>query len=106
MSESGKDENGDESRSGGLPVQKVRDLVDQIKSHEATQPHGEELESHVTALEEELGKEVPHHSTLASLLDGLRGLSTEATQALIDSGAMNLLNEILGTGVPPVGPRR
>ena len=96
-SEDGKDED------GKLPVDKVRDLVDQIKSHEATQPHSDELETHVTALEAELGKEEPHHSTLASLLDGLRALSAEATEALADSGVMNLLNEILGTGVPPVG---
>jgi hypothetical protein len=103
--------NEDDGKSGadapqGLPVEKVRDLVDQIKSHEATQAHGEELDSHVTALETELGKEEPRHSTLASLLDGLRGLSADATEALINSGAMNLLNEILGTGVPPVGPER
>ena len=35
-SEDGKD--GDAK----LPVDKVRDLVDQIKSHEATQPHSDE----------------------------------------------------------------
>ena len=105
MNASAENEKG-EGNTPQLPVDKVRDLVDQIKSHEATQPHGEELETHVTALEEELGKQEPHHTTLASLLDGLRGLSTEATEALINSGAMNLLNEILGTGVPPVDTRR
>ena len=89
--------------SQGLPVDKVRDLVDHLKSHEAIQPHGEELESHVTALEKELEREPPHPSRLTSLLDGLRTLSAEATESLIKSGAMNLLNEILGTGVPPVG---
>jgi hypothetical protein len=97
---SGDEDNGGAGRE--LPVRKVRDLVEQLRSHEATKPHGEELQSHVTALEDELGKEAPHHSTLASLLDGLRTLSAEATEALINSGTMNLLNEILGTGVPPV----
>jgi len=100
---------GDDDDTGAgkeVPVHKVRDLVEQLRSHEATKPHGEELESHVTALQEELGKEAPHPSALASLLDGLRTLSAEATEALIDSGAMNLLNEILGTGVPPVRPGR
>jgi hypothetical protein len=103
MGASANGEKGSESAPQRLPVDKVRDLVDQIKSHEATQPHSEELESHVTALEEELGKEAPHPSRLAALLDGLRGLSADATESLIDSGVMNLLNEILGTGVPPVG---
>jgi hypothetical protein len=103
MNASGNDGKGDRGARNELPVDKVRDLVDQIKSHEATKPHSEELESHVTALEEELGKEAPHPSRLATLLDGLRSLSTEATGGLIDSGVMNLLNEILGTGVPPVG---
>jgi hypothetical protein len=105
MGENDKDGKKGAGAPEGLPVEKVRDLVDHIKSHEATQPHGEELESHVAALETELCKDEPHHSTLTSLLDGLRGLSTGATEALINSGAMNLLNEILGTGVPPVGPR-
>ena len=101
MGTSGKDEKGD--GSAPLPVDKVRDLVDHLKSHEATQPHGEELDSHVNALEAELRADAPHPPRLASLLDGLRELSTEATEALINSGAMDLLNEILGTGVPPVG---
>ena len=106
MNANAEGERDGDGNSPRLLVDKVRDVVDQIKSHEATQPHGEELESHLTALEAELGKEEPHHTTLASLLDGLRGLSAEASEALINSGVMNLMNEILGTGVPPVGPRR
>jgi hypothetical protein len=102
MSASPNDDKDDAGAPGQLPVEKVRDLVDQIKGHEATKPHGEELEDHVTALEAELGKEEPHPPTLASLLDNLRKLSAEATEGLIHSGAMDLLNEILGTGVPPV----
>ncbi|MFI4994233.1 MAG: hypothetical protein ACHQAQ_00425 [Hyphomicrobiales bacterium] len=105
MNANGNDEPNDEARAHPqLPVDKVRDLVEQIKSHDATKAHEEELGSHVTAIEEELGREAPHPSRLASLLDGLRTLSAEATEGLIHSGAMNLLNEILGTGVPPVGP--
>jgi len=104
MSANGSDETNEPGRAPKqLPVDKVRDLVNQIKSHDATKAHDEELESHVTAIEEELGRGAPHPSRLASLLDGLRSLSAEATEALIHSGAMDLLNEILGTGVPPVG---
>jgi hypothetical protein len=62
-----------------------------------------EIATHLDAIETELGRDEPHHPTVASALEGLRRLSTGATQALINSGAMNLLNEILGTGVPPVG---
>jgi len=98
----------DETNEGGqhqeqLPVERVRDLVEHIKSHEIMRPHESELDGHVTAIEQELGREAPHPSRLASLLDGLRGLSAEATEGLMHSGAMDLLNEILGTGVPPVG---
>jgi len=86
-----------------LPIDSVRDLVDHIKTHDTTKPHVEEIASHLDALETELKREEPHHPTVASLLQGLRGLSAGATQAMINSGAMNLLNEILGTGVPPIG---
>jgi hypothetical protein len=88
---------------GKLPIDSVRDLVDHIRAHDSTKPHEEEIASHLDAIETELGHVEPHHPTLSSLLEGLRGLSAGATQALINSGAMNLLNEILGTGVPPVG---
>jgi hypothetical protein len=88
---------------GKLPMDSVRDLVDHIRTHDTTKPHEEEIATHLDAIETELGRDEPHHATVTSALEGLRRLSTGATQALINSGAMNLLNEILGTGVPPVG---
>ncbi|SEC56631.1 hypothetical protein SAMN05444161_1693 [Rhizobiales bacterium GAS191] len=106
MVANGKDD-GQSAPEEGLPVDKVRNLVRDIKEHAQSleeAAHAEELEGHVARIETELAREEPHHATLASLLDGLRGLSVEANQVLVKSGAMTLLNEILGTGVPPTGP--
>jgi hypothetical protein len=98
-------DNGQAGPEPELPVDKVRDLVRDLKTQAQSlpeeHPHAEELQGHVARLETELARDEPHHATLASLLDGLRGLSVEANQVLINSGAMTLLNEILGTGVPP-----
>jgi hypothetical protein len=102
MSAGGNDAKGPGSAPQEPQVDKVRDLIRQIKSHDATKAHEEELETHVSAIEEELDRDKPHPSRLASLLEGLRTLSAEATEALMKSGTMTLLNEILGTGVPPV----
>ncbi|MFI5011861.1 MAG: hypothetical protein ACHQAY_05905 [Hyphomicrobiales bacterium] len=105
MNTSGNDKANQAGGAGeDLHVDKVRDLIHQIKSDDAIKAHDEELSDHIAAIEEELGRDEPHHPTLKSLLDGLRTTSLEATEALINSGAMTLLNEILGTGVPPVGP--
>ena len=103
MAEDSKDDG--QAAPEGLPVDKVRNLVRDIKeqaqSLEETDPHAGELADHVARIETELDRDEPHHPTLTSLLDGLRELSVEANQVLVKSGAMTLLNEILGTGVPP-----
>jgi len=103
MAADGKDDG--QASGEGLPVDKVRNLVRDIKEQaqtlDETDAHAEELADHVARIETELARDEPHHPTLTSLLDGLRELSVEANQVLVKSGAMTLLNEILGTGVPP-----
>jgi len=106
MSPSSDEASGNAGAPEGAPVGKVRELISQIKSHEAIRPHDDEVAGHVAAVEAELDRDEPHPSRLASLLGGFQTLSVEASEALINSGAMTLLNEILGTGVPPVGPGR
>ena len=90
---------------GPLPVDKVQDLVRDIKAHADSlgddEAHAQELKDHADKVEAALATEEPEHGMIATLLDEFRTLSAEATEALRTSGAMTLLNEILGTGVPP-----
>jgi AbiTii len=89
---------------GTIHLGQVHDLVGQLKQH-ADELAGagvdhKQLEQRIAALEAELAKTAPNQSAIRGLLVELRGGLVGAVANLVASGAVNLLNQILGTGVP------
>jgi hypothetical protein len=89
----------------------VRDLDLQLVSKVAKQltEHADELreagadsklQAHLNALEVELNKTKPTSSTVRGLLVDVRNALAGAAGNLISTGAIILINQILGTGVP------
>lgn len=54
----------------------------------------------LSALEKALGNTQPHHGLLRGLLTDLRNCLSGAAGSLVATGAVKVLNMMLGTGVP------
>jgi hypothetical protein len=94
---------GDVSVDNSSMIQ-VRGLVSQLKQHieeliAAGADRGR-LEDRIALLEAELRKTSPDRSLVRGLLTDLRNALVAATSSLVASGAVHLLNQILGTPTP------
>ena len=90
--------------SSAIQVDRVEQLLSQIKSHSSGLAR-EGLDEHdllhrLAAVEAELKKPSPDHKIIRTLLTELKAVVAGATQGLLSTGVLALLNQILGTGVP------
>jgi len=87
-----------------LHIEKVRNVISQIKTHSASLAHEgvdiDALSDHIVTIERELDKPRPRHSQIRDALVFLQIGFGKMDQKLISSGAFFLLNQVLGTGVP------
>jgi hypothetical protein len=85
-----------------LNVDKVRNLVAQIKSQaEHLANEGVETSALGAVLEKiEIHIAKPNESLLRKALGELQSIMTDAAGGLVSTGALALLHQILGTGVP------
>jgi hypothetical protein len=94
--------------ASGLDLTLVRNLAAQLKDHanELVQAGADDgvLKARLDSLEAELHKPRPTNSVLRGLLVDVRSAVAGAAGSLMATGAIALINQILATGVPPVGP--
>ena len=87
-----------------LHIEKVRNVISQIKTHSGSLVHEgvdmNSLSDHITTIERELERPSPRHSRIRDALEHLQIGFGRMDQTLISSGALALLNQVLGTGVP------
>ncbi len=87
-----------------LETDKIRDLVSQVKEHSdhfaEKGADKEALDAHVAKLEAELKKPEPDHGAVSDALASLETTVGEAEESMMAKGVLQLLNQILGTGVP------
>jgi hypothetical protein len=87
-----------------INVDQVRNLLGQLKQHvielEKAGADRSRLEERVASLELELAKGAPDRSLLRGALTDIRNALSGAAGSLIASGALQMLNQILGTGMP------
>ena len=87
-----------------LNLNLIRDLVNQLKTHgdELTEAGADEptLKKRLDELEAELRKPNPVTSRIRGLLVDVRNAVAGAAGNLMASGAIALINQLLGTGVP------
>ncbi|HWK01881.1 MAG TPA: hypothetical protein VNR41_14375 [Xanthobacteraceae bacterium] len=83
---------------------KVQDLIRQVRAQsDALADRGVDpiaLEAHIEKLETEIQKTEPDHGTVSDTLAALETTLGEAEEDLMSKGVLQLLNQILGTGVP------
>jgi hypothetical protein len=88
-----------------INVSEMRNLLDQLKRHadelEQAGADRSRLEERVAALEAELANASPNRSIVREALTDIRNALSGAVGSLIASGALNLISQMLGTGVPP-----
>jgi hypothetical protein len=87
-----------------LPVDKVKELVSHVKANAeelaAKGADKKELQAHVAKLEAEVKKPEPDHGVLSDLLGSLETTVEKAEESMVSRGVFQMLNTILGTGVP------
>ncbi len=88
----------------GLNTQQISSILPQLRAHReelvAAGAHGPTLDDRLNALEQALANPQSDHSFLRGLLTDLRNCLSGAAGSLVASGALNILNAMLGTGVP------
>ena len=88
-----------------LSVAQMRKFLERVKAQEEDMisqgVNREELSTRVNALEAALDSDAPKEE-LAKHLDELEATLAAASSGFSSAAALNLLNEIFGTGVPPV----
>jgi hypothetical protein len=93
-------------RASDINVEQLNDLLDQLKRHssELTASGADHvtLLSTIEKLHGELKGGSPDQSIIRRLLPDIRNALSGAAGNLIASGAINLINQVLGTGVPAV----
>jgi hypothetical protein len=91
-------------KAGDVNFSQVQSLLGQLKQHlgelEQAGADRSRLEQRVGALEAELQKASPDHSMVRGALTDIRNTLSGAAGSLIASGALNVLNQMLGTGIP------
>ena len=79
-------------------------MLGQLKQHlrELTNAgaDGDRLEGRIAELEAELAKASPDRPRVRGFLTDIRNVLTGAAGNLVASGAIHILNQLLGTGVP------
>jgi hypothetical protein len=92
-------------KSARLRADQVRSVVEQARrsSHDlvAAGVDRERLEGRLSQIEEHLDREDHDPVTLRSVLTELQADLIKIENRLIDSGVLQVLHQILGTGVPP-----
>jgi hypothetical protein len=87
-----------------LPVDKVKELVNHVKANAdelaAKGADKKELQANVAKLEAEMKKPAPNHGVLSDLLASLETSVEKDEESMVSKGVFQLLNQILGTGVP------
>jgi hypothetical protein len=87
-----------------LNIEQAIGLVDQLKQYSgelgAVGADSASLTKTLVELETELKKGSPDRSLIRTLLTDVRNSLSGAAGNLIASGALNLINQLLGTGVP------
>jgi hypothetical protein len=88
----------------GLEIKLVGDLAAQLKAHidelTAAGADGPTISRRLDRLEAELAKPIPTTSVLRGLLVDVRSAISGAAGNLVATGAIALINQLLGTGVP------
>lgn len=83
---------------------KINDLIRQIRENSgALAEKGVDraaLDTHIAKLETEMKKSQPDHGVVSDSLAALETTVGEAEESLMSKGVLQLLNQILGTGVP------
>jgi hypothetical protein len=83
---------------------KIHDLIRQVRENSgALAEKGVDraaLDAHVAKLEAEMKKAEPDHGAVSDALAALETTVGEAEESLMSKGVLQLLNQILGTGVP------
>ncbi|HWK87114.1 MAG TPA: hypothetical protein VNQ34_06370 [Xanthobacteraceae bacterium] len=83
---------------------KVQDLIRQVREQsDALADRGVDplaLEAHIEKLEAEMQKPEPDHGAVSDTLAALETTVGAAEEDLMSKGVLQLLNQILGTGVP------
>ena len=87
-----------------MEVKKVKDLVEHVKANAdelaAKGADKKELQAHIARLEAELNKPAPDRGALQGILGSLETSVEKAEESMVQKGVFQLLNQILGTGVP------
>lgn len=88
-----------------LTAPQMREFIAHVKSQKAQLVSegvdSVELDRHLNVLEAALNANAPQ-AKLELLLDGLEASLLAASDGGVSSGVLNLLNDIFGTGMPPV----
>jgi hypothetical protein len=88
-----------------IGAKQVRSIVEQARknSHDlvAAGVDRERLDTRLSQIEKHLNREVHDPVKLRSVLTELQADLIEVENRLIDSGVLEVLHQILGTGVPP-----
>jgi hypothetical protein len=100
-----KTRNDTKTKGAQIGVEQARSLVDQARksSHDlvAAGIDRERLEGRLSQIEKHLDQEAHDPVKLRSVLTELRADLIAVENRLIDSGVLQVLHQILGTGVPP-----
>lgn len=87
-----------------LKTEQIGSIIPQLRAHRAelvaAGADGATLDDRLSALEKALGNPQPDHSVLRGLLTDVRNCLSGAAGSLVATGAINVLNMMLGTGVP------
>jgi hypothetical protein len=87
-----------------ISVTQIHDVLAQIKQHAdelaAAGADRAVLEERIADLQAEMAKVSPDHSLVRGFLTDIRNTLVKAAGNLIASGAIQVLNQMLGTGVP------
>jgi hypothetical protein len=87
-----------------MQVDKVKALITHVKANAdelaSTGADKKELQAHVAKLEAEVKKPTPDHNVLSDVLASLETTVEKAEESMVSKGVFQLLNQILGTGVP------
>jgi AbiTii len=88
-----------------LKTEQIGSIIPQLRAHRdelvAAGVDGGTLDDRLNALEKALANPQSDHGFLKSLIADLRNCLSGAAGSLVASGALNILNTMLGTGVPP-----
>jgi len=87
-----------------LKTEQIVSIIPQLRAHRAelvaAGADGATLDDRLNALEKALAAPQPDHKFLKGLLTDLRNCLSGAAGSLVATGAINVLNMMLGTGVP------